>query len=203
MQAAWNDFNNPEVFTKDVDVIALITGPLSKTDSEVAWLLNHARTNSINAVRFFRNVKTANFCSGVKREKLGVLRSHLKIANGGVNLSDEVFHQFLKSFYLLGYDLGEEEGVVLSLINSHISQFSDPESQRFVWSCILEFTNFRNHHAGCITRGDLPEELTSIFVTTPIRAIPENLIRPQESSIDWTQHPDATFLALAILIGAW
>lgn len=203
MQAAWNDFNNPELFTKDVDVIALITGPLSKTDFEVAWLLNHARANSNNANRFFSNVETANFSSDVKRGKLNVLRSHLKIANGGVHLTDEVVHQFLKSFYLLGYDLGEEEGVVLSLINSHISQFSEPELQRFVWSRILEFTNNRNHHAGCITRNDLPEELTSIFVTAPIRAIPENLIRPQEFSLDWTQHRDATYLALVILIGSW
>lgn len=98
--------------------------------------------------------------------------------------------------------MGEEEGVILSLINSHISQFR-PESSRFVWSRILEFTNNRNHHAGCIIQNDLPEELSNIFVTAPISEIPENLIRPQVPSTDWTQHPDATYLALAILIGSW
>lgn len=30
--AAWNDFNNPEIFTEGADAIALITGPLSSTD---------------------------------------------------------------------------------------------------------------------------------------------------------------------------
>ena len=45
MHAAWNDFQNPDVFVKSKDAIAIITGPLSKTDSEVAWLLNHARAN--------------------------------------------------------------------------------------------------------------------------------------------------------------
>lgn len=202
MQAAWNDFNNPKAFAKDKDIIALITGPLSQTDAEVAWILNHARSNKSDPQRFFRNIATANFSSNVKRQKLQVIRNHLKTVNDGIDPTDEVFHKFLTNFYLLGYDLGEEEGVVLSLINSHISQFR-PESSRFVWSRILEFTNNRNHHAGCITRNDLPEELTSIFVTAPISEIPENFIRPQVPSTDWTQHPDATYLALAVLIGAW
>ncbi len=202
IQAALDDFNNPKVFAKGRDVIGLITGPLSKTDSEVVWLLNHARACPNDAARFFRNIATAHFSSDVKRKKLDVFRHHLKIANGGTDLADEDFHRFLKDFYLLGYDLGEEEGVVLSLINSHISQFR-PESPRFVWSRILEFTNNRNHHAGCITRNDLPEELTNIFITEPISEIPKNFTRPQVTSIDWTQHPDATYLALAVLIGAW
>lgn len=202
MLAAWNDFQNPDVFVKGKDVIALITGPLSKTDSEVTWLLNHARANPNDAARFFRDIATANFSSDVKRKKLDAFRQHLIIANSGTDLPDEDFHEFLKSFYLLGYDLGEEEGVVLSLINSHISQFK-PEATRSTWSRILEFTNNRNHHAGCITRSDLPEELTDIFVTQPVRAIPENFSRPQVASIDWAQHPDATYLALAVLIGAW
>ena len=202
IQAAWNDFNNPKTFAKSRDVIALITGLLSKTDSEVAWLLNHARANPNDPARFFRDISTVNFSSDVKRRKLDAFLHHLKSANGGVALADDVVHGFLKDFYLLGYDLGEEEGVVLSLINSHISQFR-PGSSRFVWSRILEFTNNRNHHAGCITRNNLPEELTKIFVTEPIRAIPENLTRLQAPSIDWTQHPDATYVALAVLIGAW
>lgn len=202
MQAAWNDFNNPKVFTRDNDIIALITGPLSQTDAEVAWILNHARSNKSDPQRFFRNIATANFSSNVKRQKLNVIRNHLKTVNDGIDPTDEVFHKFLTNFYLLGYDLGEEEGVVLSLINSHISQFRQ-ESSRFVWSRILEFTNNRNHHAGCIIKNDLPEELSNIFVTAPISEIPENFIRPQVPGTDWTQHPDATYLALAILIGSW
>jgi len=201
VQAAWDDFNNLNVFVKGKDIIGLITGSLSKTDSEIAWLLNHARSNPNNPSRFFRNIKTANFSSKVKRDKLEVFRHHLKIANGDTDLTDEEFHEFLKHFYLLSYDLGEE-GVVLSLIHSHISQFKH-ESPTFVWSRILEFTNNRNHHAGCINRDNLPEEITNIFVTESIREIPENLTKPQVPSTDWTQHPDATYLSLAVLIGAW
>ncbi|MDD5461533.1 MAG: hypothetical protein PHG00_07855 [Methylococcales bacterium] len=32
IQAAWNDFNNTSLFTRNSDVVALITGPLSATD---------------------------------------------------------------------------------------------------------------------------------------------------------------------------
>ena len=201
MQAAWNDFNNPQVFTRGKDIIALITGPLSATDAEVTWLLNHARVNH-DAQSFFRNVETAKFSSNTKRQKLKTIRDHLRAANNGLDLTDEVFHKFLISFYLLGYDLGEEEGVILSLINSHISQFK-PESSRFVWSRILEFTNSRNHHAGCITQNNLPDDLISVFVTKPVSEFPINLALSFADSTDWAHHPDATYLALAILIGSW
>jgi len=44
IRAAWNDFNNLELFNKEKDVIALITGPLNATDFyNVQWLLNQAR----------------------------------------------------------------------------------------------------------------------------------------------------------------
>ena len=202
MQAAWDDFNNPKVFTRDKDIIALITGPLTQNDSEIAWLFNHARANPIDPQRFFRNIATANFSSKVKQQKLKVIRNHLKEANNGIDLTDEIFHKFLIRFYLLGYDLGEEEGVVLSLINSHISQYK-PESSRFIWSRILEFTNNRNHHAGCITRNDLPDDLTSIFVIKPVSEFPINLAQPRAGNTDWAHHPDATYLTLAILMGSW
>ena len=53
MQAAWNDFNNPTIFTKNKDIIALITGPLSATDTEdVRWLFDQAR-HTKNEDEFF------------------------------------------------------------------------------------------------------------------------------------------------------
>lgn len=202
IQAAWNDFHNPSLFTKGKDIIALITGPLTKVDSEVAWLFNHARANLTDPQRFLRNVGTAKFSSETKRKKLKVICEHLKSANNNVALADQDLHEFLTHFYLLGYDLGEEEGVVLSLINSHISQFQ-PEFSPFVWSRILEFTNNQNHHAGCITQNNLPEDLVSVFVTKPVTEFPINLARPNAINTDWTQHSDATYLALAVLIGSW
>ena len=70
IQAAWNDFNNPSVFTKGKDIIALITGPLSATDSHnVQWLLSQAR-HTKNSDEFYRNVEQANFSPAKSGEKL-------------------------------------------------------------------------------------------------------------------------------------
>jgi len=200
MQAAWNDFNNPDIFTRDKDIIALITGPLNKTDNQIIWLANYARAN--DAGTFFRDVEKANFSSDIKREKLKVFRHHLKIANGGIEIQDNVLYAFLKHFYCLGYDLGEEEGVVLSLINSHIAQF-DRQAPRRLWSRILEFTSNRNQHAGIITQTNLPDDLADAFKESQSRSIPEFLTKPQLDSTDWAKHHDATYLTLAILIGTW
>lgn len=91
IQAAWNDFNNPDIFQKGKDIIVLISGPLTNTDSDVAWILNHARHSKGDSVRFFNNAHTANFFSDNKRNKLATLRKHLKKANNGFDLTDEVF----------------------------------------------------------------------------------------------------------------
>lgn len=202
LQAAWNDFRNSAVFTPGKDVIALITGPLNRTDLEASWVLNHARANPNDPSRFFRNVATANFSSADKKKKLEAFRHHLNVANEGVALTDEELHRFLRHFYILGYDLGEEEGVVLSLISSHISQFR-PDSSRLVWSRILEFTNNRNHHAGHIRREDCPEDLTDIFVTEPVREIPKEFVRVHVAGTNWPDDADANYLSLAVLVGSW
>ena len=109
MQAAWNDFNNTSVFARDKDIIALITGPLNKTDSDnVQWLLNQAKTQ--DADTFYRNVEKAKFSPNKSGKKLSAITHHLKLANGNVSVPRDELHSFLKHFYLLGYDLGEEEG---------------------------------------------------------------------------------------------
>ena len=185
MSDAWNDFNSPNVFTKGKDVIALFTGPISTASSAVIWLCEHARANPDDPDRFFRNVNTPSFGSNEKRKKLEVLRHHLKTANNNDSLTDETFHQFLKSFYLSNYDFGEYS-VVSSLIKSHISQ-SSKKSPEDLWSRILKFTSNMNQHAGSITRSNIPNDLKSEFITHS----------------NWAQHPDALYLALMILIGTW
>ena len=70
IKAAWNDFNDPSVFTAGVDVIALITGPLSATDiNHVRPLLEWAR-HSENEREFLGKVNTRHFSSDAKKAKL-------------------------------------------------------------------------------------------------------------------------------------
>lgn len=203
IQAAWNDFNNPKVFTRGRDIIALITGPLSATDAHnVQWLLNQAR-HTKNVDEFFRNVEQANFSPPKSAEKLEAIQHHLKTANDGNDVSRNELYDFLKDFHLLGYDLGNEVGVVLSLLHSHISQFHQQYPQR-VWSRVVDIVQTWNKDAGTITPSNIPDDLIDAFKQKAIAEIPEEFKAAQEKpKTDWTRHPDATYLALAILIGSW
>lgn len=203
IQAAWNDFNNPKVFTKAKDIIALITGPLSATDSHnVQWLLNQAKhTKSVD--EFFRNVQQVNFSPPKSSEKLEVIQQHLKTANGGNDVSRDELYDFLNHFHLLGYDLGNEFGVVLSLLHSHISQFQQQYPQ-WVWSRVVDVVQTWNQDAGTITPGKIPDDLLDAFKQKAVAEMPMELKAAlAKPKADWTQHPDAAYLALAVLIGAW
>jgi hypothetical protein len=203
MQAAWNDFNNPEVFTRNKDIIALITGPLSATDSHnVQWLLNQAR-HTKNVDEFFRNVKEANFSPSKSIEKLEVIQHHLKTANDSNDVSRDELYNFLNHFHLLGYDLGNESGVVLSLLHSHISQFQQ-QYPECVWSRIVDIVQTWNQDAGTITPDNMPDDLLEAFKQKAVAEMPKEFKGSQDKpKTDWTQHPDATYLSLAILIGSW
>lgn len=203
IQAAWNDFKNPKVFTRNKDVIALLTGLLSKTDYEnVGWLLNQAR-HTKNVDEFFRNVQQTNFSPPKSTEKLEVIQHHLKAANGGNDVSSDELYDFLRHFHLLVYDLGNENGVVLSLLHSHISQFQ-PRVPQWVWSRAVDIVQTWNQDAGTITPDKLPEDLLDAFKRKAVAEMPEEFKAAQEKpKTDWTQHPDATYIALAILVGSW
>jgi len=203
MQAAWNDFSNTNLFTKNKDIIALITGPLSATDEHnVQWLLNQAR-HTKNVDEFFRNVQQTNFSPPKSTEKLEVIQHHLKAANDGNDVSRDELYDFLNHFHLLGYDLGNEFGVVLSLLHSHISQFQQQYPQ-WVWSRVVDIVQTWNQDAGTITPGKLPDDLLDAFKHKALAEMPKEFQMAQEKpKTDWSQHPDATYLALAILIGSW
>lgn len=203
IQAAWSDFNNAKVFTKGKDVIALITGPLTATDAHnVQWLLNQAR-HTKDVDEFIRNVQQANFSPSKSSEKLDVIKHHLKAANGGNDVSKDELYNFLNHFHLLGYDLGKEYGVVLSLLHSHISQFQQQYPQ-WVWSRVVDIVQTWNQDAGTVTPDKLPEDLKDAFRQKIIKAIPEELKVTREiPPTDWAQHPDVAYLSLALLIGSW
>lgn len=203
MQAAWNDFNNPNVFVRGKDIIGLITGPLSATDAHnVQWLLNQAK-HTKNAAEFFRNVQQANFSPAKSTEKLAVFQHHLRVANGGTDVTRQELYDFLNHFHLLGYDLGSEAGVVLSLVHSHISQFKN-DHPRGVWSRAVDVVQTWNQNGGTLTPNKLPEDLLEAFQRQVVIEIPEVFTAAQaRPKTDWSQQPNAKYLASALLIGGW
>lgn len=204
IKSAWNDFNNPKVFSKDIDKLALLTGPLSATDTHnVLWLLNQARhTKDVN--EFERHVKQSNFSPPRSEEKLEIIKYHLKLANNNNEVTKEDYYSFLNHFYILGYDLGKDEGIAVSLLHSHISQFNR-EYPHWVWPRIVDIVHTWNQNAGTITSDKLSNDLKQLFMPPAISYIPAELINTQSSTskANWNSHQHATFLAKANLLGAW
>jgi hypothetical protein len=203
MQAAWSDFNNARLYTKGKDQIALITGPLNATDARVLpWLLNHARSTN-TPDEFYRDVNTALFSPTESVSKLETIRHHLKIANGGVKVPDALLYDFLKNYHILGYDLGNEYGVILSLLQSLIAQFETLDS-KLVWARIVDIVHIRNQHSGTLTRENLPEDLRKAFTRKTVTAFPWQLKKSRPVALPaLATKSDETTLALLTLVGAW
>lgn len=168
----------------------------------VQWLLNQSR-HIKDVDEFFRNVQQAKFSPPKSTEKLRVIQHHLKSANDGNDVSRDEVYDFLNHFHLLSYDLGNEYGVIRSLLYSHISQFQQQYPDQ-IWSMVLELVQIWNKDAGTITRSKLPGDILDAFKQKAVAEMPEELNAAQKKpETDWNQHPSATHLALTILIGSW
>ena len=204
IQAAWNDFNNSDVFTRGQDVIALITGPLSTTDCyDTREVLEWAR-NSEDAEELLKKVELSKFSSQGKRTKLKAFRSQMRKANSGKDVSDEELFQFLRHFHLLGYDLDIKVGVTLSLLHSLIGQYSQ-ENVHGLWTQLINEVQSANKSAGTITLETLPEEIRGVFKKRILEIIPPELVEGPALAAkpEWNQVIYANELAFANLMGAW
>lgn len=204
IQAAWSDFKNPKIFTEGSDAIALITGPLSTSDINDARIILEWARDSEDAVDFLTKVNRAKFSSDAKRKKLMAFQKHLKNANGDAALLDNDLWRFLKSFYLLGYDLDIKSGITQSLLRSIIGQYS-PERTHSLWSQIVDEVQLVNQNAGTITIASLPEELRSAFQRRTVETFPAELARTPSVQVatDWSKINYASELAIASLLGSW
>jgi hypothetical protein len=204
IQSAWRDFNNSAVFTRGRDVIGLITGPLSITDTtDVRTILEWAR-HVENAAEFFKNVELANFSSEAKRLKLRAFKINLRKANNDNKVSDDEIFDFLRHFHLLGYDLDIKAGVTLTLLHSLIGQYS-PDNAQSIWARLVDEVQSANQNAGTISVDSVPEDLLSAFKQRRIETIPEGLAVPSapKSPKEWSDRGHATALAAAALLGRW
>jgi hypothetical protein len=205
IQAAWIDFQNPEIFDQKTDAIALITGPLSAHDIQNARIILERARHSETAKEFLDKVNRAKFSSDAQRDKLQAFRSQLKGANKDEDVGDEQLWRFLKSFHLLGYDLDTKSGVTLSLLNSHIAQFNCGDILG-AWTKIAKEVESFNQNAGTITLETISEEIKHAFCErAPIRYMPPELLERTEEKqeADFTQGQMPKTLAIASLLGSW
>jgi hypothetical protein len=204
IRAAWSDFTNASIFTKDKDAIALITGPLSSTDiADVRMLLEWARTSASAQEFLVEKVDTALFSSAAKKAKLQAFRKQIDTANGSA-VADNDFFMFLRHFHLLGYDLDVKSGVMHAVLHSLIGRCSQ-ENPSAVLAQIVQEVMFANQTAGTITRASLPPELREAFSKPVIQAMPKAISQavPPSKVQDWNTSEFASALVIANLLGSW
>ena len=161
IQSAWNDFNS-QSFDRRNDVIALITGPLSNTDTQnVRPLLEWAR-HCENSEEFLKKTGTEGFSSKVKTRKLEAFRVQLKRANDDQNISDDDFWQFLRCFHLIGYDIDSENSPTEKFIES-LLELHCTEQPQLVWARLIAHIQSVNQNAGTIRIGDIPPDILDVF----------------------------------------
>ena len=203
ISAAWADFNNHSIFNKDSDQMAIITGPLSKTDVNAVRTLLEAARHSVSHAVFFQRVNQGNFASNNQRSKLKAFRSKLKVANGGTDVDDQTTFEFLQHFHVLGYDLDLRAGVTLSLVHSLIGQKTQMGANA-IWNLIVGFVQQMNKHAGTITQDSIPEEIRSAFTPHEVQTIRPELVKVQTPQVAIPVSVlDPKDLILACMLGAW
>jgi len=207
ISAAWDDFNNPAIFHKEHDALALITGPLSKSDIyDTRVILDWAR-HSEDATDFLENkIRLPKFCSNQKRNKVEVFRSSLKRANQNTAVSDELFYSFLRHFHIIGYDLDIKAGVAHCLLTSIINQFQQDDKAISIWSRISEEVYSYNQNAGTITAENLPSDITEYFSKGIENRIPKDYTKPSIDEIAFTKGIDSDYdaiLFIASILGTW
>lgn len=203
ISAAWSDFNNQAVFNKARDLMAIITGPLSKTDVNAVRTLLEAARHSASHKVFFQRVNLGNFASDDQRSKLKAFRAKLKVANGGRDVDEQTTFEFLQHIHVLGYDLDLRAGVTLSLVHSLIGQKAQMGAN-VIWSLIVGFVQQMNKHAGAITQESIPEEIRSAFTPHEVQTIRAELVKVQTPQIAVPASAlDPKDLILACMLGAW
>jgi hypothetical protein len=193
IQSAWKDFNNEKIFKKRKDAIALITGPLSKTDiNNVRPILERAREVE-NADEFYDKLGLTGFSSKEQREKFQIFQSHLKKANEGKKLSKEDVFEFIKHFHIFGCDLDIKNGFTLSLVQTMVAQYNEN-----LWEKIINEVRYANQNAGTITYENFSEEIKEAFSQRSYKTFPVEFLEKTSlyNTTEWNSHHYATQLAI-------
>ena len=200
LRFAWSDFKNNRLFKTGYDAITLVTGPLSKTDTEDVCALLALAREAEDSRDFFTKMKLAEFCGQPQRDKFSILIHHLTNANGGMRPSEQDTFNFLKHFYLLGFDMDLVAGICVSLFQSIIGRATE-DSVKDVWRHIVEVVQHKNPRAGGITMENIDPSLKRRFKIKDKLTPVTRLAMGQSVSLS-QPGPIKETLALN-LIGAW
>lgn len=161
---AWQDFQDPKLFTRQRDALAIITGPGSKKDlAHVRSMLSYAKY-SADATEFLGKLDAY---SKQKRKYFDVFKAVLSVA--GHSLSDVDLWEFLCHLYWLPYDLDEAaDSSHLTLVLNMIDLAKAPGApeSHLIWARIKDWIADNDKNAGTITSDRMPPDICDFFKGT-------------------------------------
>jgi len=187
----WVDFNNPNVYNKQNDILVLIKGGLLKSDKNIKTVLDWAKTTS-DYKEFLQKFNVG------KQKVYNEFQKALNIANEST-LNEEQIWSFLRKFYILSYDFDYAEQSqyqfeVESLINITKNSNSDKTSKE-IWSVIHNFVETRNFTGSKITKKILKnQEFWEYFD-------PDSLVTTKKAIKKLNDSTQVSFKSVSDLIG--
>lgn len=155
MEAAWNDFNNADLFDMENDRIALVVSGLSATDiSNTRFIFQWAGACE-NAEEFMHKMYLPKFSSAAKQKKFEIIREHLERSNRSA-ITDEQIWQFLKHFFILTLELDTLDSAINAAIGAGMHQFSNDDN---FGAKVYQYIANLNQNAGTIAQEQLSRDL--------------------------------------------
>jgi hypothetical protein len=203
IRAAWSDFNNGKIFNKKTDSFALITGPLSKRDiTDTRVVLEWARY-APDSKDYLNKIYKANFSSTVKINKYEAFKSNLIKSNDCQEITDEAIHDFLRHFYILGFDLDVQFGMHYSLLYSILQNYTDRPKD--LWNQVLQEVVFLNQNAGKLSKNALTVKIREYLKSEGVIKNPHrtNFGEDETKEDFWNLSTAGVSVKKLNLIGAW
>ncbi|RYE54839.1 MAG: hypothetical protein EOP48_11440, partial [Sphingobacteriales bacterium] len=156
--AAWKDFTNPGLFSRDTDKVYLVKSALTQNEkNHLKQILNWAKVKA-TAKDFLNEVIR------IKEKDKYYSLFKTTISQFEPNVTDEQVFHFLRCFDLLEYDFGNVSSVsknsFLSLIQ--IAKASD-DSAESIWNAVLALVSDSNSKGGYYTINSVPAHITVHF----------------------------------------
>ena len=188
--SAWSDFNK-STFNKQADKIVLISGAVANANS-LRFIYDQANGAS-NANDFVDRIGKPGYSNDTNREKLNAIKSLLKKANSGQDVTVEQLWEFCKVFTILVFDLDYESSVneflIYALIDSNCK-----DNAVSVWAQLVDHAARCDKAAAHATLANIPEYIKQKF---------KNILTIDESIPEVIDFDNDSVWAKLALAGSW
>lgn len=199
IHAAWNDFSNKTLFQLNNDAILLITEQLSKTDvNHFGHAFDIARTFS-NYNDFYIQISKSNLINSNILKKVNIIREIIEEKEKSTIL-DSQFFDFLRSFYVCGFDLRLNETLDKSLISTIAGNNFERLLPHDLWLRCCHVTEIFDNTGGILDENSAQPDLLRLKYLLKNKTI---ISKELDENVSIPDIKNTNALIKFALIGSW